>query len=126
MRSSGGTGSIRAAWYPHRDLAAIRAGVEERRENVSAVWTWLGHHDLYNAEAASLFGDVRLTTQPLPGSRPPVNCRALFATTSLYQRLDPTDREALEAETRAFFDQRGGKVELSELAVLVTARRRGV
>ena len=114
------------SWYPHRDLAAIRAGVEERRENVSAVWTWLGHHDLYNAEAASLFGDVQLTTQPLTREQTAGQLWALFATTSLYQRLDPTDREALEAETRAFFDQRGGKVELSELAVLVTARRRGV
>jgi len=48
---------------------------------------------------------------------------ALFATTSLFQRLDPSSRETLEAETRAFVAQRGGKIRTSELAVLVTARR---
>ena len=103
-----------------------RAAASSSGSSVSAVWTWLGHHDLYNADAASLFDDVRLTTQPLAREQTADQLWGLFATTSLYQRLDPTDREALEAETRAFFDQRGGKVELSELAVLVTARRRGV
>ncbi len=111
------------SWSRLRDLATLRAGVDERRENVSAVWTWLGHHDLFNAEAASLFDDARLTTQPLAQEQTADELWALFATTSLYQRLDPSRREALETEARAFFEQRGGKIRTSELAALVTAGR---
>jgi ubiquinone/menaquinone biosynthesis C-methylase UbiE len=111
------------SWHPLRDLATLRAGVEERRENISAVWTWLGHRDLYNAGAAGLFDDVQLTTEPLALELTADGLWALFATTSLYQRLDPSSRDALEAEARAFFEQRGGKIQTSELALLVTARR---
>jgi ubiquinone/menaquinone biosynthesis C-methylase UbiE len=112
-----------SSWHPLRDLATLRAGAEERRDNVSAVWTWLGHHDLYNAEAGSLFDDVRLTTQPLAREQTADQLWALFATTSLYQRLDSAGREGLEAETRTFFERRGGSVLMSDLVVLVTARR---
>jgi SAM-dependent methyltransferase len=108
---------------PLRDLATLRAGVEERRDNISAVWTWLGHRDLFNAGTASLFDDVQLTTEPLTREQTADELWALFATTSLYPRLDPSSREALETELRAFFEQRGGRVQMSELAVLVTAGR---
>ena len=111
------------SWSPLRDLATLRAGVEERRENVSAVWTWLGHHDLFNAETAGLFDDAQLTTRPLTQEQTADELWALFATTSLYQRLDPSRREQLETEVRAFFEQRGGKIRTSELAALVTAGR---
>jgi SAM-dependent methyltransferase len=107
--------------YPLRDLATLRAGVDERRDNVSAVWTWLGHHDLVNADAAIFFDDVRLTTQQLTRVQTADQLWALFETTSLYQRLDPNSRQTLEAEARAFVDQQGGKIRTSELAVLVTA-----
>jgi len=110
-------------WHPLRDLATLRAGVDERRGNVSAVWTWLCHHDLENADAAVLFDDVRFTTHPVTREQTADELWALFATTSLFQRLDPSSRETLEAETRAFVAQRGGKIRTSELAVLVTARR---
>jgi len=110
-------------WYPLRDLATLRAGVDERRDNVSAVWTWLGHHDLDNDDAATLFDDVRLTTLHLRREQTADELWALFETTSLYLRLDPGRRETLQAETRAFFERRGGTIRTSELAVLVTARR---
>jgi ubiquinone/menaquinone biosynthesis C-methylase UbiE len=109
--------------HPLRDLAALRAGVEERRENISAVWTWLGHRDLFNADAAHLFDDARLTAEPLAREQTADQLWALFATTSLYPRLDLSSREALEAEVRAFFEERGGTIQTSELVVLVTARR---
>lgn len=111
------------SWHPLRDLATLRAGVDARRDNVSSVWTWLGHHDLDNADAAALFDDVQLTTQRLTREETADELWALFETTSLYLRLDPDSRETLETETRAFFDRRGGRIRISELAVLVTARR---
>ena len=110
-------------WHPLRDLAALRAGVEERRENISAVWTWLGHQDVFNADAARLFDDARLTTQPLAREQTAGELWALFATTSLYQRLDQSRREALETEVRSFFEERGGKIPTTEVVVLVTAQR---
>ena len=112
-----------ATSFPLRDLASVRAGVDERRDNVSAVWTWLGHHDLDNPEAATLFRDVRLTTQHVTWEQTADDLWALFETTSLYLLLDPDRRETLEAEARAFIDRRGGKIRTSELAVLVTAVR---
>jgi ubiquinone/menaquinone biosynthesis C-methylase UbiE len=110
-------------WHPLRNLAAIRAGVDERRDNVSAVWTWLGHHDLEVAEAAALFDDVRLTTHPVVREQTADELWAVFATTSLYQRLASSSRETLEAEARALVEGRGGKIRSCELAVLVTASR---
>ena len=112
-----------ALWHPLRDLATLRAGVDERRGNVSAVWTWLGHHDLESADAAILFDDVRFTTHHVTREQTADELWALFATTSLCQRLDPSSRERLEAEARSFVEQRGGEIRTSELAVLVTARR---
>ena len=111
------------SWYPLRDLATLCAGVDARRDNVSAVWTWLGRHDLDNAEAASLFDDVQFTTQHLSREQTADELWALFETTSSYQRLDPTSRKALEGEARAFVEQRGGKIRTSDLAILVTASR---
>jgi len=110
-----------ASWYPLRDLATVRAGVDERRDDVSAVWTWLGHHDLRDATAAPLFHDIQLTTQHLTREQSADQLWALFETTSLYQRLEPNSRETLEAETRALVAQRGGTILTNELAVLVTA-----
>ena len=42
-------------WRPLRDLPTLRAGFEERADDVSAVWTWLGHRDLTSPDAADLF-----------------------------------------------------------------------
>ena len=48
---------------------------------------------------------------------------AYLRTTSLYRRLEPHQRPALEAENRAVAERAGGVVRSSELAVLVTGRR---
>jgi hypothetical protein len=44
-------------------------------------------------------------------------------TTSLYRRLEPNQRPALEAENGAVVERAGGVVRRSELAVLVMGRR---
>ncbi len=111
------------SWHPLRDLATLLAGVDERRDNVSAVFSWLGRHDLDNAEAASLFDDVPLTTHHLSRKRTADELWSLYETTSSYLRLDPVSREALQTEVREFVERRGGRINTSELAVLLTARR---
>ncbi len=111
------------SWHPLRELAALQAGVAERGDNVSEVWTWLGHQSLESPDAATLFENVQLTTERLTRERTADELWALFATTSLYARLDANSRDALEAEARDFVERRGGKISSSELAVLVTAGR---
>ena len=76
-------------WQPLRDLATLRAGAEERSDNVSAVWTWLGHKDLVRPEAARLFDDARLSTYPLVSAQTANQLWARLETSSSYQRLDP-------------------------------------
>jgi ubiquinone/menaquinone biosynthesis C-methylase UbiE len=109
-------------WRPLRDLACLRAGVEERIDDVSAVWTWLGHDDLTSPDAPSLFDDVRLTTAIDPREQTADQLRAFFETTSTYPRLEPVVRDALEAELREKIDELGGTLRSNELCVLVTAR----
>lgn len=111
-------------WHPLRDLPTLQAGAEERSDNVSAVWTWLGHHDLTNPEAALLFEDVRLSTFPVRREQAADEVWEHFETTSSYQRLQPGDREALERETRDLIAQLGGTLRSSDLAVLVTAQNK--
>lgn len=110
-------------WHPLRDPATLRAGVTERRDNVSTVWTWLGQNDVESPEAAILFENVQLTAHHLRREQTADRLWGLFATTSLYPRLDPGSRAALESEIRAYVEQRGGIVRTSELAILVTASR---
>ena len=43
---------IAAGWPGVRDAATIVAGAADRRDNISAVWSWMGRHDLTVAEAA--------------------------------------------------------------------------
>jgi ubiquinone/menaquinone biosynthesis C-methylase UbiE len=110
-------------WQPLRDLPTLQSGADERRGNVSAVWTWLGHQDITRSEAASLFGEARLTTYPVAREQTGDELWARFETSSSYQRLDPPARAALEADTRDTVNRLGGTLRSSDLAVLVTARR---
>ena len=40
---------VAAEWPAYRDLAATLAGADQRRDNVSEVWSWLGSHDVARA-----------------------------------------------------------------------------
>jgi hypothetical protein len=109
--------------HPLREMPTLQAGVEERSANVSAVWTWLGHHNLTNPDAAALFGDVRLTSVRLSHEQTADRIWERLGTSSSYQRLEPREREALERDTRDLIEQLGGTVRSSDLAILVTASR---
>jgi ubiquinone/menaquinone biosynthesis C-methylase UbiE len=108
-------------WQPLRDLATLRAGAEERRDNVSAVWTWLGHKDLTRSEAAPLFDDARLATFSIFSEQTADELWARLETSSSYQRLDSHARAALERDVRDTVAGLGGTIRESDLAVLVTA-----
>ncbi len=114
---------IAAGWPPLRDLDTILSGVEERRENVSDVWAWLGHRPLARPYAASLFDHVEIATVPMVSQQTADELNALLGTTSLYPRLTRDEVEALEQGNRAIEQRAGRPIRAGMAAVLVTARR---
>jgi len=110
-------------WPELRDEDTILIGAAARADNISAVWSWIGRHELTIAEAARLFDDVRVDAVRVRTEQTGDQVNAYLRTTSLYRRLEPSQRPVLEAENRAVAERAGGVVRWSELAVLVTGRR---
>ena len=124
---------LRAAWrevvpeaasWPSRDAEEIWKGVEDRRGNVSEVWSWLEGHDLVRPEAAALFEDAELATVPEERQVTAEEHLTRIRTTSAYLRLDAHGRTALENGLRSVIDGAGGSYAYTEYATLVTARAR--
>lgn len=111
---------------PQRDLATILQGAESRRDDVTAVWDWFmgdGLHDLARPEAAELFEGVEVLWRVSGSQESAEELLAVFRTTSLFLRLAPEQRSALEDDLRKIVDRRGGTVRTSLATILVTARR---
>jgi ubiquinone/menaquinone biosynthesis C-methylase UbiE len=117
---------IVAGWKGLKSLDQLLAGVEARRDNVSAAWDWIAfeEHGLAVEEAAELFDDVEmnalLSTEELTGEE----ALARLQTTSMYFRIDPARRAAFNEGHRRLYAARGGAAQFSLAQVLVTARRR--
>ena len=114
---------IAAGWPQYRDLATIAAGVEQRRENVSEVWAWIGSHDVARSYAGRLFCNVQIAAVPTLIEQTADELNALLGTASFYQRLSAHQRQALQSESVAIFERLGRPIRSSTVAVLVTARR---
>ncbi len=114
---------IAAALPPLRDLDTILSGVEERRANVSDVWAWLGHQEVARPYAATLFRDVEITVVPTVTEQTAEELKALLRTTSLYPRLSPAQRDALERGNREIEERTGRPIRAGMAAVLISARR---
>jgi ubiquinone/menaquinone biosynthesis C-methylase UbiE len=115
---------IAVDWPPTRDLATIAAGVQERRENVSEVWAWIGHQDVAWRDAGRLFCDVQIASVPRLLEQTADELNRLLGTLSFYSRISPSQREALEREHVALHERLGRPIRSGTVAVLVTARRR--
>jgi SAM-dependent methyltransferase len=113
---------IAAVWPTYRDLPSLLEGVEERRGNVSEVWSWVGSYDLARAEAAPLFEDVQVAAVPILVESSAEDLNALFSTTSHYQRLSPGQCQELQGEYFALQERLGRRIRSSTAAVVVTAR----
>ncbi len=114
---------IAANWPVYRDLHATLAGMEQRRGNVSEVWAWLGSYDIGQDYAGRLFGDVQVALMPKLIEHTPDEVNALVRTMSYYARLSPAQRQALEREYQAIYEELGRPIRASTVAALVTARR---
>jgi SAM-dependent methyltransferase len=115
---------IAANWPAYRDLDATLAGVEQRRDNVSEAWGWLGSYDLGQDYAGRLFGDVQVAVTPKLIEHTPDELNAVVRTMSFYARISPDQRQALECEYKAIYERLGRPIRASTVAALVTAQRR--
>lgn len=114
---------VAAGWPVYRDIDGTLAGAEERRGNVSAVWAWLGSHDVARDDAARLFDDVRVALVPKLTEKTASELRAIISTMSCWARLSPAQRQALAGEYEAIYARVGRPIRASTAIVLVTARR---
>jgi ubiquinone/menaquinone biosynthesis C-methylase UbiE len=114
---------IAADWPAYRDLDGTLAGAEQRRDNVSQVWAWLGSYDMGRGYAGRLFGDVQVAVMPRLTEHTPDKLNAIIRTMSFYARLSPGQRQALELEYETVYERLGRPIRASTVAALVTARR---
>jgi SAM-dependent methyltransferase len=120
---AGAAPEIAAQWPPLRDLETILAGAGDRRGNVSEVWAWVASRPVARDYAAALFEDAEISVVPSLEEQTPEEVNALLRTTSLYPRLSPAQRQALEQANREIGERLGRPIRSSMLAVAVTARR---
>jgi ubiquinone/menaquinone biosynthesis C-methylase UbiE len=114
---------VAADWPAYRGIDAMLAGVAQRRENVSAVWAWLGSYDLAQDCASRLFGDVRLAVVPKLIEQSADELNAVVGTMSFYAGLSPDQRQAFAQEIAALHERLGRPIRASTVATLVTAQR---
>lgn len=112
--------------WPATDPFDVWSEADARRDDISALWSWLVRHDLESHVAAGLFDDVRLLTVPVPLQHTADSYLALVATTSTYLRLDLDQRTVFERGIHESFAAAGEANRWVDHAVLVTARRPGV
>jgi SAM-dependent methyltransferase len=115
--------AIAAAWPPLRDIGTIVRGVQDRRANVSDVWAWVTGQSVARSYAAGLFRDVEVAVQSALLEQSAEELNALFRTTSLYQRVSPAQREALERANLEIGARFGRPIRSTMLGVLLTATR---
>jgi SAM-dependent methyltransferase len=115
--------AIAASWPSLRDLDTFLSGVEDRSENVSEVWAWVGNQPVARPYAAGLFDDVEVAVAPTLVEQTAVELNALLRTISLYHRLPPDQQQALERGNVEIEERLGRPIRASMLGVLVTARR---
>lgn len=115
------TPEVAATWPSYRDLDATLAGAEQRRVNISAVWAWLGNHDVAEDYASDLFDDVQVAVIPMLLEHTPGELNAIHRTMPYYARLGPAQRQAFEREIEAIYERLGQPIRSCTVATLVTA-----
>lgn len=115
---------IAVEWPAYRSLADIATGVEQRRDNISEAWSWLGGYDLGRSRVGRLFDHVQIATVPTLVEKTGDELCALLRTMSFYSRLTPDQSQAIQRAHVALYERAGRPLRASTVAVLLTARRR--
>jgi hypothetical protein len=110
-------------WPSYRDLDGTLAGAEQRRDNVSEAWAWLGSYEVARGYVSDLFEDAQLAAMPLLVEHTADALNGLLGTMSFWARLSRRQRDALVAENHALHKRLGRPIRSSTVACLVTARR---
>jgi ubiquinone/menaquinone biosynthesis C-methylase UbiE len=113
---------IAATWPTYHDVDTTIAGIQQRRNNISKVWAWLGNYDMEQPYVSQLFNDVEIAIVPSRIEQSADELNALTRTMSYYARLTPDQRQALEDENKAISTRLGRPLRVSIMAVLVTAQ----
>lgn len=116
---------VAADWPRYRNLESSLAGARERRENISAVWSWLGDYDLAREYAVQLFEEAQIAAAPALLEHTAAELGALLGTMSFWARLSPARRETTESANRTLYEQLRRPIRSSVFACLVMARRSG-
>ena len=114
---------IAAEWPVYRSLGDIGTGVEQRRDNVSEMWSWIGSYDLGRSRVGRLFDDVQVATVAGHVEHTADELSGLLRTMSFYSRLTPDQRQAIQRAHEALYERLGRPLRSSTAAILVTARR---
>jgi len=114
---------LAADWPAYRDLDAIAAGVEQRRDNVSEAWAWIGSYDLARAAAGRLFRDVQIATVPTVVEHTADELTGLLRSMSFHSELSSAQRQALDHENVVLYERLGRPIRSSTVGILITARR---
>ena len=112
---------IAANWPAYRNLEATLAGAEQRRANISAVFSWLGSYDVARDYASHLFGDVQVAVIPRLIEQTAAELNSVVRTMSFYARLSPGQRRALEDEIKVLYERLGRPIRASAVLALLTA-----
>lgn len=122
MRVLRGAPEVAATWPALRPLDAIMAGIEERSDNVSDAWSWVGQYDLGRPEGR-LFCDVRAAAESVVRQDTAAELIAVVRTLSPYHRMTADQQAALESSLVALEEELGRPMRSTTAAVLVTARK---
>jgi ubiquinone/menaquinone biosynthesis C-methylase UbiE len=112
-----------AAHWVSRDPDTLWAGADERRGDVSELWTWLTKRELASPDAAALFAGAHVSSVRIDHEETAEESLGLVRTTSAYLGLDAERRTRLEQLVNAAFERVGGSFRSTQFATLVTARR---
>lgn len=113
---------IATGWPTLRALEVILAGIEERKANVSEVWSWVGQYDLGRPDGR-LFEDVRAVVVPVVREHTAAELIALLATLSPYHRMTADQQAALEDSIVDLEANLGRRIRSTTATILVTARK---
>lgn len=114
---------IAASWPSYRDLTTMLAGVNERRQNMSEAWSWLGGYTLGQPCAGDLFGEAQIAAVPVLLEQSAEALNALTRTLSFYGSLAPEQRQEFEREAVALQQRLGRPIRSSTAAVVLAARK---
>lgn len=113
---------IATGWPTYHDVDTAIAGIQQRRNNISKVWAWLGNCDVEQPYVSQLFNDVEVAIVPSRIEKTADELNALTRTMSYYARLTPDQQQALEDDNKAISTRLGRPIRASTMAILVTAQ----